>query len=113
MSESIINYFSDEINLKIIERLQNANVNFNEEIVEKDSEIFKNKTIVVTGKLKRYTRESIKEEIINNGGKISSQISKKTDYLVYGEKAGSKLKKAEEIGVSLLDEESFEKMLNK
>ena len=113
MSESIINYFSDELNLKIIERLKNADVNFNEEIIEKDSEIFKNKTIVVTGKLKRYTRESIKEEIINNGGKVSSQISKKTDYLVYGEKAGSKLKKAEEIGVSLLNEESFEKMLNK
>jgi DNA ligase (NAD+) len=113
MSESIINYFKDEINIEIINRLREANVNFKEEIVENISLVFNNKTFVVTGKLNSYTRESIKEEIISNGGKVMSSISKNTDYLVYGEKAGSKLKKAEEIGVTLLDEKTFIEMLNR
>jgi DNA ligase (NAD+) len=113
MSESIINYFFDEHNLKIIDCLRKANVNFKEEIIERESIRFKNKTFVVTGKLIGYTRESIKEEIINNGGKVMSSISKSIDYLLYGEKAGSKLKKAKENGVILLDEKTFKEMLNK
>lgn len=68
-------------------------------------------TIVVTGSLERFTRDSVKEAIIARGGKASGSVSKKTDYVVVGENAGSKADKAEELGRPILDEEAFEKLL--
>lgn len=68
-------------------------------------------TIVVTGTLTRFTRDSAKEAIIVRGGKASGSVSKKTNYLVAGESAGSKLDKAEQLGVTVLDEEGFEALL--
>ncbi len=65
-------------------------------------------TIVVTGSLERFTRDSVKEAIIARGGKASGSVSKKTDYVVVGESAGSKADKAEQLGVPILDEEGFE-----
>lgn len=111
MSESIYHFFRNENNLNDIERLRKAGVNFTQGVDEKESMTFEGKTFVVTGKLISYTRKSIKEKIANNGGKVTSSVSKNTDYLVYGEKAGSKLDKAKKLGVNLLDEKSFEKML--
>lgn len=70
------------------------------------------KTLVVTGKLQKYTRDSIKQAILDNGGKASSSVSSKTDYLVAGEKAGSKLAKAEKLGVTVLTEDDFEKLIS-
>jgi DNA ligase (NAD+) len=58
-----------------------------------------------------YTRSSIKEKIMDYGGKVTSSVSKNTDYLLYGEDAGSKLEKAKKLDIKLLDEEAFEKML--
>ena len=66
------------------------------------------KTLVVTGALKNYTRESIEERIKQLGGRASSSVSKKTDYVLAGENAGSKLTKARELGVTVLTEEEFE-----
>ena len=71
------------------------------------------KTLVVTGTLTKYTRDEIEELIAQHGGHAASSVSKKTDYLVAGEKAGSKLEKAKELGVKVLSEEEFEKLISR
>src|SRR5690606_16967773 len=68
-------------------------------------------TVVVTGGLEDFTRDSVKEAIIAAGGKASGSVSKKTDYVVVGENAGSKATKAEELGLTILNEEQFKKLL--
>jgi DNA ligase (NAD+) len=68
---------------------------------------FQGKTVVLTGTLSRLTREQAKEEIERRGGKVSGSVSRKTDLVVAGEDAGSKLKKAAELGVKVVDEEAF------
>ena len=73
--------------------------------------IFAGKTIVATGKLQNYTRDEIQMKIVSLGAKAASSVSKKTDYLIVGEKAGSKLAKAEQLGVRILTEQEFEEML--
>jgi DNA ligase (NAD+) len=70
------------------------------------------KTLVVTGTLEKYGREEIERMIAEHGGRAASSVSKHTDYLVAGAKAGSKLKKAQELGVPVLDESQFEQLLN-
>ena len=69
------------------------------------------KTLVVTGKLTRYTRDEIHGLIEANGGRTSSSVSKNTDYLVVGENAGSKLAKAQQLGVAVISEQDFEQLL--
>src|SRR5436305_5925013 len=71
------------------------------------------KTFVVTGTLARYERGEIEDLIKSLGGKVSGSVSKKTDYLVAGEKAGSKLDKAKELGVTVLTEDEFDKLIGK
>ncbi len=73
--------------------------------------IFQGKTIVATGKLTNYTRDEIQMKILSLGAKPASSVTKKTDYLIVGEKAGSKLTKALELGVRTLTEDEFEDML--
>ncbi len=73
--------------------------------------IFSGKTIVATGKLQNYTRDEIQMKIMSLGAKAASSVSKKTDYLIVGEKAGSKLAKAQQLGVQILTEQEFEEML--
>jgi DNA ligase (NAD+) len=68
-------------------------------------------TVVVTGSLEAYSRDSVKEAIIARGGKASGSVSKKTDFVVVGENAGSKAEKAEQLGVPMLDEAGFEVLL--
>jgi DNA ligase (NAD+) len=79
---------------------------------EERSQILAGKTLVVTGTLVKHTREEINELIVRHGGKAASSVSSKTDYVVAGEKAGSKLAKAESLGVKVLTEEEFEGLLN-
>ncbi|HYW80336.1 MAG TPA: NAD-dependent DNA ligase LigA, partial [Thermoguttaceae bacterium] len=76
------------------------------------SEVLAGKTLVVTGTLTKYTRDEIKELIERHGGRAASSVSKKTDYVVAGEKAGSKLAKAQQLGVAVLTEEQFEALLS-
>src|SRR5262245_56698775 len=71
------------------------------------------KTLVVTGTLARYSRDGIEDLIKKLGGKATGSVSKKTDYVVAGEKAGSKLDKARELGVAVLSEEEFDKLIGK
>ena len=70
------------------------------------------KTFVLTGTLEKYTRDKASEIIEENGGKTSSSVSRKTDYVLAGKEAGSKLKKAESLGVVIISESEFEDMLN-
>jgi DNA ligase (NAD+) len=74
--------------------------------------IFSGMSIVATGSLKSFTREEIEEAIISNGGKAASSVSKKTTFVVAGENAGSKLAKAEELGIEVISEEEFQLRLN-
>ncbi len=80
---------------------------------EKDikANIFEGKTIVVTGSLENYTRLSIKEKLESLGATVSGSVSKKTDYVIVGEEAGSKYDKAKELNLKILTEEDFESML--
>ena len=73
--------------------------------------IFTGKTVVATGKLANYTRNEINDKILSLGAKAGSSVSKNTDYLIVGEKAGSKLQKAQAYGVTILTEQEFEKMI--
>lgn len=82
-----------------------------EENIMTENTVFSGKTIVATGKLENYTRDEIQAKIISIGAKVGSSVSKNTDYLIVGEKAGSKLDKAKKFGVKTLTEDEFERML--
>ncbi|MBM4380757.1 MAG: NAD-dependent DNA ligase LigA, partial [Deltaproteobacteria bacterium] len=73
---------------------------------------FTGKTVVLTGTLTRFTREQAKEEVERRGGKVSGSVSRKTDFVVAGEEAGSKLEKARSLGVRVLDEQAFAALLD-
>ncbi|MCR5564254.1 MAG: NAD-dependent DNA ligase LigA, partial [Gammaproteobacteria bacterium] len=78
----------------------------------KEETVFTGKTVVLTGALTKYTRDEASLIIENMGGKTSSSVSKKTDYVLYGDNAGSKLTKAQALGVKLITEDEFEEMIN-
>jgi DNA ligase (NAD+) len=72
--------------------------------------VFAGKTFVLTGTLPNYSRDEVKRMIEDRGGKVAGSVSKKTDYVLAGEEAGSKLDKAKELGVEVVDENTFRKM---
>lgn len=115
VAETVYDFFHQDRNLEELRRLQEAGLPFEQEIVQR-SEIsgspFAGKTFVLTGTLSKYTREDASELIRQRGGKVTGSVSKSTDYVLAGEKAGSKLAKAENLGVSILSEEDFERLLN-
>ena len=87
-------------------------MNYEKKTSELGEMIFSGKTFVLTGTLEKYTRDKASEIIEENGGKTSSSVSRKTDYVLAGKEAGSKLKKAESLGVVIISESEFEDMLN-
>jgi DNA ligase (NAD+) len=111
----LLDWFADERNAGIVEGLAEGGVEFPDivfaEVPADTPQPFAGKTVVVTGTLESMSRNEAKAAIEAGGGKASGSISKKTDFLVAGEKAGSKLKKAESLGVSVLDEAAFIEML--
>ncbi|MBE6928539.1 MAG: NAD-dependent DNA ligase LigA [Ruminococcaceae bacterium] len=109
-ANNIISWFSDPNARQMIERLREAGVNFEAAQTQTDDR-FAGMTFVLTGALSLFTREAATEQIENMGGKVSGSVSKKTTFVVAGENAGSKLKKAGELGISVLSEEDFLKML--
>ena len=115
VAKSVYSFMRDPVNIEIIEKLKNAGVNFTllkENKVEKD--VFQGKNFLVTGKLERFTRKEIQEEIEKFGGKNLSAVSKNLDYLIVGKDAGSKLKKAQDIGtIKILSEEEFFELIQK
>ncbi len=109
-SESLVEWFGDEKNKKILKRMYDLGVQI---IIEKRKKINKDiqgKTFVLTGTLPTLSRDNAKEIIRNAGGKIVSTVSKKTDYVVAGEKAGSKLEKAKKLGIKIIDKDKLMKV---
>ncbi|WP_163193170.1 NAD-dependent DNA ligase LigA [Clostridium thermarum] len=111
VADSIIKFFAQEKIIKSIDELLSLGVkpSFQETQVVKNA--FEGKTVVVTGSLKNYSRTEIKGKLESLGAKVSSSVSKKTDYVIVGEDAGSKYDKAVELGINILTEEAFEEML--
>ena len=95
----------------MIEKLKNAGVNMIEEVDENQDNRFEKMTFVLTGALEKYTRDEASEIIEKFGGKTSGSVSKKTTYVLAGEDAGSKLDKANKLGVTVISEEQFEEMI--
>lgn len=110
MAESLVSWFSNDQSLHLISRLKEAGVNMSYQ-QESESSRFEGMTFVLTGTLSRYTRAEATEIIESNGGKVSSSVSGKTTYVVAGEEAGSKLDKANALGIPVLTETEFEKLL--
>lgn len=110
VSESVYKFFRDKVNLDLIDRLIKNGVTIFHKKVEKG--ILSGMTFVLTGTLPTMSREEMKKKIIENGGSVSSSVSSKTSYLIAGENAGSKHNEAKKLGVKILSEEEFLKMLH-
>ena len=113
VSDSIEEFFNTDENIEIIRRLKEAGVKFESDAVQQESDEFKDKTFVLTGSLQKLTREEAKDKIIALGGKVTGSVSNKTDFVVVGESAGSKLEKANKLNIKTLSEDEFLEMLGK
>jgi DNA ligase (NAD+) len=111
IAESIVEFFADEHNRKLVGDLRKAGLTFTGQKKEKGTKLA-GKTFVLTGTLVRHTRDEAKKMIEDAGGRVSGSVSKKTDYVVAGAEAGSKLDKARELGVAVIDEDEMEKLLS-
>lgn len=111
IAESVTTFFTQEQNQKLIRKLQQAGVNMRSARIDKSDRPLEGKTFVLTGTLQGYTRKEAKEKIESLGGKVSSSVSKKTDYVVAGANPGSKYEKAQKLGVTILDEEEFNSLV--
>lgn len=113
VAAAVASWFREPVNRELIRRLQDAGVNTEapRTVVVDEGSPFAGKTVVLTGRLERYTRDEAAALIEARGGRTSSSVSKKTDYVVAGEEAGSKLDKARSLGVTVLDEAAFAEMV--
>lgn len=112
LAKSIVNYFSNEKIIKMIEQLKQSGVNMTETVKLSSFVPLENKTFVLTGELTTMSRKEAENYILSLGGKTTSAVSKKTDYVVAGENPGSKFKKAEELGIKILNEKEFKELIN-
>ena len=112
IAESIKEWFAIDWHRKIIEKWEKAGVAIAGVTKSDKPQTLQGKTIVVTGSLVNFTRDGVNEAITERGGKSASSVSKKTDYVVVGDSPGSKAKKAEELGVLVIDENSFMRLLD-
>lgn len=112
MSDSIKQWFKDTVNTTTYINLLNVIQIQKSEMKEIQDSSFANKVVVVTGTLQHFTRDSITAKLEELGAKVSGSVSKKTDYLIAGEKAGSKLAKAQQFGVKILTEDDFVNMIS-
>jgi DNA ligase (NAD+) len=112
VAEGVLEFFSESANRKLIEHLRVAGVNMKEERAAPISAKFAGKTFVFTGTLANRTREEAEALVAAHGGKAGGSVSKKTSYVVVGSDAGSKLEKAKSLGVPVVDETQFEKLVS-
>jgi len=113
IARSVTEWFGDFHNRQLIERLRKVGLNFTSSLYQERAAatgVFAGKTVVLTGTLPTLTREQATARIEALGGKVSSSVSKKTDYVLAGEEAGSKLEKAKKLGVPVIDEQEFERL---
>ena len=110
-ASSIYEFFKQDQTIDMLSKLEKAGVNMEDEETKLLDERFSGKTFVLTGTLEKYTREEASKIIESYGGKTSSSVSKKTDYVLAGEEAGSKLTKAESLGVTIITEAEFEELI--
>ena len=111
IAQSIYNFFREEQTMDLINKLKNYGVNMVAHREEGTSDKFAGLTFVLTGILSKYSREQASEIIEKFGGKTSGTVSKKTNYVLAGDSAGSKLTKAQELGIKIISEEEFEQMI--
>ena len=112
-ANGVVDFFSNNHTKNVINKLKDADVNIS--AIRKEAKTASNitgKSFVVTGTLNGYTRKEIEDLIKNLGGRVSSAVSGKTDFLIAGESPGSKLETAKEMGTTILDKEEFENLIN-
>ena len=112
VAEGVREFFSESANRKLIEHLRAVGVNMKEERQALVDTRFAGMTFVFTGTLAKRTREEAEALVVSHGGKAGGSVSKKTSYVVVGEDAGSKLDKAKDLGVTILNESQFEKLIS-
>ncbi|MFW6262818.1 MAG: NAD-dependent DNA ligase LigA [Thermotogota bacterium] len=112
MARGIVRFFGNDRIKSMIKKFKDADVNLSEEKQTPQGKVLKGLKFVITGELQLVTRIQIKEMIESQGGKTTSVVSKKTDYLICGEKPGSKLDKAKQFGVKIINEQDFYQLLN-
>ena len=111
MANSINYFFRNKHNLAVLKKLKDAGVNMQQAIITKRDAGLSGKTIVITGVLKDYTRDEAQRLIRGSGGNASSSISRTTDFVLAGENPGSKLDKAKQLGIKIIDEKEFKRMV--
>ena len=108
----IKSFFNDEINLKMLDELKMLGLNMNAEVtIDNSNDFINGKIFVLTGTLVNYSRSEATKIIEDHGGKVSNSVSKKTDYVIAGDNSGSKLQKAAELKIKILDEDEFMKLI--
>ena len=111
-AESLVGWFSDQENIEVLKKTGELGV---EIVVEKEAENrdkkLENLTFVLTGELENFTRDAVKDIIRKEGGSVSGSVSRKTNYVLVGENPGSKFGKAKELGVKIIGEEEFKKLI--
>lgn len=113
IAESVVEYFNDESHFEMIDKLKQAGLRFEVEVNENTENKLNGAKIVVSGVFENFSRDGIKKSVKDNGGKLVSSISSQTDFLVAGDKMGpAKLKKAEDLGVRIISEEEYLKMID-
>ncbi len=113
IADSVVKFFRQDSNIKVIEKLRKAGVRMEEKRRKAEPGIFSGKTFVLTGALSKFTREGATRLIESEGGRVSSSVSRNTDYVVVGSNPGSKYRKALDLGVRVLDEDTFLSMIER
>ena len=111
IAQSVYDFFREEQTIDLINKLKECGLNMTAQQEEGADSRFEGMTFVLTGTLEKYTRDQATEIIEKFGGKTSGTVSKKTTYVLAGEAAGSKLKKAQDLGIKIISEEEFGKMI--
>ncbi len=113
MAQSVYHFFRQKNNLEVIAKLEKAGVTMEEKREKKSDGIFSDKIFVLTGALGRFTRDGAASLIESEGGKISSSVSSRTDYVLVGTNPGTKYRKALDLGVQIMDEDTFVRIMEK
>ena len=110
---AIVDWFENPLNQAVLGKLRGAGVWPGADVANKRAEnlLLAGNSFVITGSLSQFTRNEIKELIVDNGGKVTGSVSKKTDYLIAGENAGSKLTKAQNLGIQVISEDDLLRMV--